>query len=199
MKLIENEVRTDNSKIKDVFQDLKFSEEDIKIIESLMHKMTFKKGVHIIKAGDLVSNMYFIYEGCLRTYYLDTSGKEHTIQFGIKDWWITDYTAFFLDSKAILNLEVLKDAIVYRLSKTDRELLYAKVPKIESFIRKKLERAYANFQKRILTNLSQTAAEGYLKFINEYPNIEKMVKNYHIASYLGITTQSLSRIRKDLS
>jgi CRP-like cAMP-binding protein len=72
------------------------------------------------------------------------------------------------------------------------------MPKLESYFRKKMERAFASFQKRIIANLSQTASERYLNFINTYPNIEQNVKNYHIASYLGITTQSLSRIRKEL-
>ena len=87
---------------------------------------------------------------------------------------------------------------MYRLSREDKEYLYAQIPKIESFFRKKLERAFAAFQKRILAELSQTAADRYNSFISAYPNIEKSVKNYHIASYLGITTESLSRIRKEL-
>ena len=98
-----------------------------------------------------------------------------------------------------MNIEVLKDATLYKLSHSDKEYLYAQIPKIESFFRKKLERAFAAFQKRILRNLSQSASERYVSFITNYPDIEKNVKNYHIASYLGITTESLSRIRKELS
>ena len=130
---------------------------------------------------------------------MDKQGKEYTVQFGIKDWWITDFTAFFTASKAIMNLEVLRDATVYELSKSHREHMFSQIPKTETFIRKKLENAYAAFQIRILRDLSQSASERYTNFIDEYPNIEKSVKNYHIASYLGITTESLSRIRKELS
>ena len=98
-----------------------------------------------------------------------------------------------------MTIEVIQDAILYRISRIDKERLYEKIPAIETFFRIKLERAFAAFQRRILSNLSQTATERYLNFITTYPNIEKSVKNYHIASYLGITTESLSRIRKDLS
>lgn len=192
-------MHTDNSKIKEIFKGLSFSDQQIKIIESVFHKVKFKKGDIILKANDKVDYQYYISEGCLRSYYIDSLGKEHTVQFGIKDWWISDYTAFFFKSKSIMTIEVLKDATLYKLSHEDKEFLYAKIPKIESFFRKKLERAFAAFQKRILSNLSQTATERYLSFINKHPNIEKSVKNYHIASYLGITTESLSRIRKDLS
>ena len=74
-----------------------------------------------------------------------------------------------------------------------------KVEGLNAFFRKKMERAFASFQKRILANLSQSATERYLDFVSNYPNIEQQVKNYHIASYLGITTETLSRIRKELS
>jgi CRP-like cAMP-binding protein len=192
-------MKTDNSKIKEIFKDLSFSDEEIKIIESVFHKVSFKKGDIILKSDDSVDFQYYILEGCLRTYHIDLHGKEHTVQFGIKDWWISDYTAFFSTSKAIMNIEVIQDTIMYRISRSDKEQLYAQIPKIETFFRKKLERAFAAFQKRILSNLSQPAKERYLNFIKTYPNIEKSIKNYHIASYLGITTESLSRIRKELS
>ncbi|WP_040251725.1 Crp/Fnr family transcriptional regulator [Psychroserpens mesophilus] len=192
-------MRSDNTVIYKVFKDLNFSQAEIKIIEAAMEKIVLKKGVILIQAGDNVDAMYFILDGCLRTFYIDSQGKEHTIQFGINDWWITDFTAFFTESKAIMNLEVLRDAIIYKISRDAREYMFAQIPKTETFIRKKLENAYAAFQKRILSNLSQTATERYLNFISTYPNIEKSIKNYHIASYLGITTESLSRIRKELA
>ncbi len=192
-------MRSDNSKIKEIFKDLSFSADEIKIIESVFHKAIYKKGDIILQPDDIVDNHYYILEGCLRSYYIDNQGKEHTVQFGIKDWWISDYTAFFSDSKSIMTIEVIQDAILYRLSKSDKEYLYTKIPRIESFFRKKLEKAFAAFQKRILSNLSETATQRYINFIKTYPNIERNIKNYHIASYLGITTESLSRIRKDLS
>jgi hypothetical protein len=102
----------------------------------------------------------------LRTYYIDKQGKEHTLQFGIQGWWITDFTPFFSSSKAIMNLE---DASLYQLCSKDREYLFTKIPKFETLIRKKLENSYAAFQKRILSNLSQTATESYSSFIKAYP------------------------------
>lgn len=191
-------MRRDNSKIKDIFKDLEFSTQEIKIIESAFHRVSHKKGDILLRAGDPADKQYYIYSGCLRSYHIDKHGKEHTVQFGIKDWWISDYTAFFTSSKSIMNIEVLQDAIVYKMNRAEKDFLYQEIPKIESFFRKKLERAFAAFQKRILSNLSQTATERYTNFIETYPDIEKHIKNYHIASYLGITTESLSRIRKEM-
>lgn len=189
----------DNTISKEIFNELSFSNEEIEIINAVFFRETFKKGTQLLKAGDNVDRQYYIIDGCLRSYHVDSQGREYTVQFGIKDWWMSDYTAFFSNSKAIMNIEVLQDATVYRILDEEKEYLYNQIPKIESFFRKKLERAFAAFQRRILSELSLTAKQRYLNFIKSFPNIEKSVKNYHIASYLGITTESLSRIRKELS
>lgn len=192
-------MRRDNSIIKEIFKGLTFSVKEIKIIESVFHKVNYKKGAVLLTAGDVAEHQYYIYSGCLRSYHIDHQGKEHTVQFGIKDWWISDYTSFFMSTTSIMNIEVLQDAVLYKMSRDEKEFLYQQIPKIESFFRKKLERAFASFQKRIISNLSQSATKRYTSFISKYPDIEQHIKNYHIASYLGITTESLSRIRKDLS
>ncbi len=191
-------MKSDNSVIAEIFKDLVFTENEIEIITSVFHKIDVKKGTILLNVGDNVHEQYYILEGCLRTFHMDDHCKEHTVQFGIKDWWISDYTAFFTASKATMTIEVIQDAILYRINDQDKEYLYRQIPKIEHFFRLKLEKAFASFQKRILANLSLTATERYISFMKTYPNIEKNIKNYHIASYLGITTESLSRIRKEL-
>ncbi|MCT4628597.1 Crp/Fnr family transcriptional regulator [Winogradskyella sp.] len=188
-----------NSIVKNIFKELSFSEEELKLIESVFHKVNIKKGELLIHPGDVVDAMYYITNGCLRAFHIDSQGKEHTIQFGIKDWWMSDFTAFFSDEKAIMTVEAIEDSVIYRISTKDKEYLYTEIPKIDRFFRIKLERSFAAFQKRILAGISKTAKERYLDFINTYPDIEKHIKNYHIASFLGITTESLSRIRKELS
>ncbi len=192
-------VRTDISKIKEIFKDLIFTENEIEIITSVFHKEDVKKGTTLLQPGYNTTDQYYVLDGCLRAFHIDRDGKEHTVQFGIKDWWISDYTSFFTSSKSIMAIEVIQDAVIYKISKKDKEYLYTQIPKIEHFFRLKLEKAFAGFQSRILRNLSQNATERYLNFIKTYPEIAKVVKNYHIASYLGITAESLSRIRKDLS
>jgi CRP-like cAMP-binding protein len=191
-------VRSDNSKIKTIFKELDFTNDELKLIESVFHKEIIKKGEILIHPGDTVDVQYYILDGCLRAFHLDNQGKEYTIQFGIADWWMSDFTAFFSEDKAILTVEAITDSIIYRINKKDKEYLYSQIPKIDRFFRIKLERAFAAFQKRILTGISKPAKERYLDFMATYPKIETYLKNYHIASYLGITTESLSRIRKEL-
>lgn len=182
--------------ITEIFKDICFSEKEVLFIENVFQKTTLKKGDLLLKPNTSVNKQCYIIEGCLRAYYVDKTGKEHTVQFAVKDWWISDYTAYFTSEKSIMSIECIQDAIIYEVSKENMECLYTTIPRLETFFRKKLEKAFAGFQKRILGYLSQSAKERYLIFINSYPNIEKSVKNYHIASYLGITTESLSRLRK---
>lgn len=189
----------ENSIISKIFSDTSFSPKETSIIESKLEKLNLKKGSSLLKADETVLNQYYVYNGCLRTYFIDNLGKEHTLQFAIKDWWISDYTAYFSTTKAIMYIECVQDATVYKISRKNTEDLYGEIPQLETFFRKKLEKAFAAFQKRTLGNLAQSAKKRYISFISTYPNIEQSVKNYHIASYLGITTESLSRIRKKIA
>ena len=189
-----------NSIIHQIYHnDLSFTEEENAFIVDKYKKVIYKKGEIILRADEQVNYQFFVFDGCLRTYLIAKSGKEHTIQFAIKSWWISDYIGYFSETKSVLFIECIEDAILYKISREDVEEIYAKIPKTERFIRKKLERSFVSFQKRILANLSQSAKERYINFTQDYPNIEQHVKNYHIASYLGITTESLSRIRKKIS
>ncbi|WP_417887634.1 Crp/Fnr family transcriptional regulator [Zunongwangia sp.] len=188
---------TKNSIVSEIFKGISFSTHETNLIENRIEKIELKKGDTLLKNNETVLHQYYVEEGCLRTYFIDQSGKEHTLQFAITDWWISDYTAFFSSTKAIMNIECIQDAKLYKISRESMENLFEEIPQLETFFRKKMERAFASFQKRILASLSQSAKERYLSFITSYPNIEQNVKNYHIASYLGITTESLSRIRKE--
>lgn len=190
---------TGNIEIVEMFKGFSITQEDFRTIENKFQHLKLHKGDILLHENDIVYNNYYVLEGCLRAYFIDDSGKEHTLQFAVKDWWISDYTAFFSTGKAIMSIECIVDASLYKISKNDLEYLYLEVPQIETYFRKKLEKAFTSFQKRILGNLSQSAKERYTTFIATYPNIEQSIKNYHIASYLGITTESLSRIRKDIA
>ena len=185
-----------NTVVTTIFNGISFSQEEINFIYDKFTKIHIEKGDVLITPNTDVNHQFYVFSGCLRAFFNDTSGKEHTVQFAIKDWWITDYASYFNLEKSMLTIECIKDSVVYKIEKEDFEEIYELYPKVHFFIRKKLERGYASSFIRILKNLSQTATERYLQFLEKYPDIEKNVKNYHIASYLGITTESLSRIRK---
>lgn len=184
--------------IRDIFKGIEFSESDVEIAEKKFTEIFVEKGSVLLTPGEFVPYQYFVYKGCLRTYFITETGKEYTLQFAVTDWWISDYTAFFTDQKSIFYIDCLKNATIYKISKQGMEELYKEVPQIESFFRIKMERFFGTYQKRILSDLAMTAEEKYLRFLKSYPDIEKHIKNYHLASYLGITTESLSRVRSEL-
>ena len=145
-------MQTDNPKSKEIFKGLVFTNDERKIIDSKFQIVKVKKGDLLLKSGDIVDSQYYILNGCLRSYHIDAHGKEHTIQFGINNWWISDYTAFFTSEKSIMTMEVIQDATLYKISKNEKDILFQKTPTIDRFFRVKLERAFGAFQKRILLN-----------------------------------------------
>jgi len=185
--------------IKDIFKGIDFSPSQIELAEKKFTEIFVEKGQVLLTPGELVPYQYFVFDGCLRTYFITETGKEYTLQFAINDWWISDYTAFFTGEKSIFYIDCVKDAVIYKISKESMEQLYKEIPQIESFFRIKMERFFGSYQKRILSDLALTAEEKYVRFLKSYPNIEKHIKNYHLASYLGITTESLSRVRNELA
>ena len=155
-----------------------------------------KKGDVLIKENQIVNKTYFVIEGCLRSYVFDNFGKEHTLQFALKNNWISDYIAIFNDEKSTQTVECIADSKVIETSVIDGiDNIFLRFPKIELIHRKNLERNIVSLQKRILNQLQLTSLDRYKYFLKQYPEIEKYALNYHIASFLGITQQSLSRLR----
>ncbi|MFT5338161.1 MAG: CRP-like cAMP-binding protein, partial [Luteibaculaceae bacterium] len=133
--------------------------------------------------------------GCLRSFCIDKNGKEHTLQFAIQDWWISDFIAIYNNELATLNVESIGESTVIQFNAEELDTIHGLFPEFEAYQRKNLQRHVVSLHKRILNQLQLTAAERYDLFLEQYPKIEQFTPNYHIASYLGITQQSLSRIR----
>ncbi len=165
-------------------------------ISSVIKIRKFNKGDVLITQGQSeVLNNYFVFSGCLRSYVIDKDGNDHTVEFAIKDWWISDYIAIHTDELASLTIECLTESKVIEFNAKELDGIYARFPEFESYQRHNLERHVVSLYKRILNQLQLSAVERYDLFLNQYPDIEQYTRNFHIASYLGITQQSLSRIR----
>ncbi len=190
-----------NQILKEIFKDISFSENEETLILNKLKKQSLRKGEFLLKAGESVKDFFYIRSGCLRTFFVEDNGKEHTLQFAVSSWWISDYIALFGkgDQLALSNIECIKDATIYGVSKKDFDALLIEVPILSQIHIRNMEYSYANAQKRKLESLTLSAKERYKIFVQSYPSIEQSVKNYHIASFLGITTESLSRIRKEIA
>lgn len=174
------------------------SGQDKEDINSLLIQRHFKKGQLINSAGEINKYTNFIIKGSVRVYYIDPNGAEHNIQLAITDWWISDFSSFITQEAGRLYVEALEKTEVLSFSYENIQILYSKIPKMERFFRMLTERAYASFQDRMLTNLSLDAEQRYLKFRNTYPQKDLKISQKHIASYLGMSAEFLSKIKKRL-
>ena len=176
---------------------ISLSEEAEAKVYSISKELDVAKGTILIEQGQAVYNTYFVLGGCLRSYCIDKNGKEHTLQFAIKDWCISDFIAVYNSEPATLTVECVKDSRIIKFNSKDLAEIHEEFPEFEVFQRKNLERHVVSLHKRILNQLQLTASERYDLFLKQYPHIEQDTPNYHIASYLGVTQQSLSRIRSE--
>ncbi|MFD1553227.1 Crp/Fnr family transcriptional regulator [Putridiphycobacter roseus] len=155
----------------------------------------YPKGTILIRQGQAVNKTFYVTGGCLRSFCVDKNGKEHTLQFAIENWWISDYIAIHNHELATLTVACITDSKLIEFDAKALNHILTLFPEYEPFQRYILERHLVSLHKRILNQLQLTATERYDLFLKQYPNIEQSTRNYYIASYLGITQESLSRIR----
>ena len=166
---------------------------------SCLKTKTIKKGRIILSAGDLKSEAYFINSGLLRYYSIDEKGKVHIIQFAPENWMISDRDTLVFNEPSVFYIDAIEDTEVVIVNKDFFPAMQNIVPEILQLNVLMLHNSIRFMQKRINMLLSATAEERYLNFIKLYPNLTLRVPQWMIASYLGITPESLSRVRKDLA
>ena len=182
-----------------VSRHISLTAEETAFFTSLLKTRLLRKRQYLLQAGDVSRNEYFVNSGCLRSYSIDDKGMEHVVQFAIEDWWINDMYSFLTQTPATLFLEAMEDTEVIMLDRAAYEELMHKVPKFERMFRIILQNAFIAQQRRIIENMSLPAHERYLLFQQRYPQFEQRLPQHQVASYLGITPESLSRIRRQLA
>lgn len=185
--------------IKKIKSSIQLSEAAEEYLQSIAKKRTAAKGEVLIRQGQAANKVFYVTDGCLRSYCIDKNGKEHTLQFAIKGWWISDYIAIQTGEDAALTVECLTNSNIIEFNAKALDEILTRFPEYEPFQRGNLERHIVNLQKRILNQLQLSAAERYDLFLAQYGQVEQYAANYHIASYLGVTQESLSRIRVNKS
>ena len=151
----------------------------------------------VLKEGQICKYISYVHSWALRAYCIDKEGREATIMFAPADWWVTDMFCFLNNKPAMMYIEAIEDSCIFQLSKEQLDKLFCTVPKFERFFRILMQNAYTREQLRVIENLSLTAEERYNSFLHKYPHIASTVTQKQIASYLGITPEFLSVIRKN--
>ena len=186
-----------NELISYIEKEVSLSDEIQSRLNEIITEKKVIKGETILAEDSSKKMQFFVASGCLRSFYKAENGKEHTLQFAIKNWWISDYITLYTNKKSVVSIESLSHSKILAIEKSDLDKLYKEFSQFETLQRKNFEKRIAVLQKRILSLLTLSATEKYNQFINDYSMFEKVIPNYQIASYLGITPESLSRIRKE--
>ncbi|HVG16207.1 MAG TPA: Crp/Fnr family transcriptional regulator [Chitinophagaceae bacterium] len=171
------------------------SPEEETIVGSFFRSKMFRKRQYILQEGQKARYKTFIVKGITRTYEVDETGQEHIFQFGLENWWVGDLYSFLTDTDSNYNIDCLEDTEVLQITRPDLEIAFERVPKMERYFRINVENTFVATTKRVSSTLAKSAMERYDEFLKRFPQIEQRVPNHQIASYLGITPQSLSRIR----
>lgn len=184
--------------IQNVSRHIQLTEVESEFFISILQFKSLKRKEFLLRQGEVCRNESFITKGCLRAYTIDENGFEHVIMFGVESWWISDLSSFLTQSPASYFIDALEDTEVLQISKADLNRLYVQVPAFERFFRIIFQNAFVAQQNRINQNLSFTAEERYLSFLEKYPALEQRLSQKQVAAYLGITTVFLSMLRKKL-
>jgi len=193
----ESKVRCDYSKLfENIQKHVSLDDFDKEYLKSVFSLSDIPRKELLLQQGELCRKIYFVEAGSFRAYNLTEEGKEATVMFAIEDWWITDMHSFVNLKPALLSLEALEDSRILALSFESFEELLTKVPKFERFFRILFQNAYEREQLRALDSISLSTEERYLRFKIKYPQIVEKVSQKQIASYLGVTPEFLSTIKK---
>ena len=179
-------------------QYIPLSDRDQQLIIACLRERKVKKGQFLVHEGAVSRCTNFVNEGSVRTYFIDLNGQEHIVQFAIEGWWISDLNSFILQVPATFNVQAIEDSVIVELPFESLEMLYEQIPKLERYFRIVTQRAFVAFQQRIVQNISMTAEDRYLAFQQKYPKIELRIPQRLVASYLGISAEFLSKIKKRL-
>lgn len=159
----------------------------------------FEKKDIVLQEGNHCLFEGFVVDGCFKVYFLTENGAEQTLYFAVKGWWITDLDSFINNVPSTLNIEALENSKVLMISKEEKLHLYETMPAVEKLFRIMNQKSSIALQRRIFSLLSKTADKRYLEFLEKYPGLEQRLTQQQVASYLGISHEFLSKIRKKIT
>ncbi|PVY37333.1 Crp/Fnr family transcriptional regulator [Pontibacter virosus] len=178
---------------------VQLTEEEQAHIKTYLTLKKIRKKQYLLQEGDVCKVIAFVEKGALRAYSVDDNSNEHIIQFALEGWTISDLYSFLTGDPATYNIDALEDSELVLISKSAHEELLQTMPKYETFTRLNITGAYLAMQRRLTSIKSSTAEERYQDFIALYPHIAQRVPQHMIASYMGLTPETLSRVRKRIS
>jgi len=185
--------------LKSVEERLSISKEEFDFCKTLFIPKKLRKKQYLLQEGDVCRYTAFVEKGMLRTFTVDEKGNEPILQFSMEGWWIADLYSFLTDEPSQYNIEAMEECELLLITKENWDILLKKVPAFEHYFRILIQNNLIATQRRLMSSLSETAEEKYTKLINNFPGCVQRVPQHMIASYLGITPETLSRVRSQMA
>jgi CRP-like cAMP-binding protein len=175
------------------------TDEQFEFLKTLFVPRTLKKGSFLQRAGEVPQYGAFVARGCLRSYMIDEDGKEHILRFAPESWWIGDLTVLARGGSSMYFIDAIEESDVLLNDRQSHRMMMERIPGAAADFQKSLAVQAAENDKRLVASLSTSAEERYLAFLKRYPSIALRVPQHMLASYLGISPETLSRVRKAVS
>lgn len=172
------------------------SPEEIETIKKVSKIKKLRRKQYLLHEGEVWKHLAFVCSGLLKTYFIDDSGREHIISFSQVDYWTGDRESLIYGNPSKFNIDAIEDSIVILITKEDYESLSIQIPKFNQLINSLLQKSFIVAQNRILSSISLSAEEKYHNFLEKYPSISNRIPQHMIASFIGITSETITRIRR---
>ncbi len=178
---------------------ISLSEEEFDFCKTLFSPKKLRKKQYLLQDGDVCKYTAFVEKGILRTYTIDEKGNEPILQFSMEGWWIADLYSFFTGEPSHYNIEALEDCELLLITEPSWNILLEKIPAFERYFRILIQNNLIATQRRLMGTMIETAEEKYLKLVENFPGCLQRIPQHMIASYLGITRETLSRTRSHIA
>lgn len=183
--------------LNNIIKNVSLSSEEQKLLETFWKEKSLHKGEYLLRNGEVCRTDNFVVQGALKAFYINSeNGKEEILYLAIDEWWATDIESFRMQKPSIYSIQAIKETLLLQISYNSFQEMLNQIPRLERFFRVILENYLGSLQRRIILNKVLDAEQRYFDFLEKYPKISENVPQYLIASYLGISAEFLSRIRK---
>jgi CRP-like cAMP-binding protein len=183
--------------IENVSKKIKLDPDNLDRLLAAFSMVKVKKKQFVIQPGFVAKQRIYVLKGAFRSYIIDDKGYDHTIQFAIEDWWISDYNSYIYQIPATQFVVALEDSVIMQIDYRREQELKASSHQLETLFRMMAEKSAAFYARRITSNLTQNAEQRYNEFVEKFPKVVQRLPQYALASYLNMTREFLSKIRND--
>jgi CRP-like cAMP-binding protein len=175
-----------------------FTAAEIQQIQAVSVLKSLPKRQFLLRAGEFWAYHAFVTSGCLRTYTIDGKGAEHILNFAVENWWIGDRQSLTSGQPSAYNIDAVEDSTVLLIKREEFDQLLHDIPTLNELVNRILHNSFLTSQNRIHAAISYSAEEKYRDFLQKYPAFALRIPQHMVASYLGMTTETLSRVRRKL-